>query len=202
MAKSHNRFQRQPRNLEPKRKFVIATEGEKTEKIYFDVWKQKVQRRLVIKVIEAKDGDSSPKLVLKRLEKFLKGRSEYDAKNGDEFWIVIDRDEWTEQELLDVYEECLKKQYNLALSNPCFELWLNFHQKNPKSPKTCAACLKEVKRLLKGKYDKNDYDAAKLIEAVSHAVEKSRQLHEDKTEPYPKDTGTHVYLLVEKITAE
>lgn len=202
MAKSLNRYRRRQNVREPKRKFVIATEGEKTEKIYFDVWKQKVQRTLVLKIIEAKEGDSSPGKVLKRLEKFLKGKSEYDAKNGDEFWLVIDRDRWEEKEILDVYEECRKKRFNLALSNPCFELWLNFHQENPKSPKTCSGCLKEVKNLLKGKYDKNDYDAAKLIVDVACAIETSRRLHEDKTEPFPADTGTHVYLLVEKIAAE
>ena len=199
MAKSHNRYQRRHNVREPKRKFVIATEGEKTEKIYFDVWKQKVEKTLVIKILEAKDGDSSPEKVLKRLENFLKGKSEYDSKNGDEFWIVIDHDLRKEDFLSEIYDECRKKQFNLALSNPCFELWLNFHQENPKSPKTCADCLKEVKKLLKGKYDKNDYDAAKLIENVSYAIQESRRLHEDKSESFPTNTGTHVYLLVEKL---
>ena len=198
MAKSHNRYQRPRNTREPKRKFVIATEGEKTEKIYFNVWKQKVERTLVIKVIEAKDGDSSPEKVLKRLEKFLKGKSEYDTKNGDEFWIVIDRNSWKEEEILEVYRECKKKHYQLAVSNPCFELWLNFHQNNPKSPKSCAECQKEVKKLL-DVYEKNNYDAAKLIKEIAFAIKKAKSLHLEESEPFPKDTGTHVYLLAEKL---
>jgi len=202
MTKSHNRYQRRHNIREPKRKFVIAVEGEKTEKIYFDVWKQKVERDLVVKILEAKDGNSSPSNILKRLEKFLKGKSEYDTKNGDEFWLVADRDEWDEREIFNVIDECLKKKYSFAMSNPCFELWLNFHQKNPKSPKKCVDCEKELNKLLHGKYNKNDYDALKLIEKVNFAIQKSKQTHKDKTEYFPKDTGTHVYLLVEKFIFE
>ena len=100
--------------------------------------------------------------------------------------------------LTEVYLECRKNSFNLAVSNPCFELWLNFHQDNPKSPKTCSECQKELVKLL-GKYDKADYDVEKLLEKLDNAIEKACQLHQDKTEMFPKETGTHVYLLVEKL---
>lgn len=199
MAKS-SRFQRKHKIRETKKTVVIATEGEKTEKIYFDVWKRKVQKNLNIRILETKGGGKSPIGILRRLKKFLAKNTNYDTRYGDEFWIVIDRDTWEETELLEVFQECTDCKYNFAVSNPCFELWLNFHQENPNTPKTCAECEKRLTRLFGTKYNKSDYDAEKLIEKADHAIEKAALLHLDKDEPFPKDTGTHVYLLVKKLS--
>lgn len=195
---NRSRFQRKFQTREPKRTIVIATEGEKTEKIYFDVWKRKVERKLNIQILETKSGGESPRGVLGRLKRFLEKKT-YSTKYGDEFWIVIDRDTWEEDELSEVFRECKNCQYNFAVSNPCFELWLNFHQENPKCPKSCSECEKQLTKLFGRKYDKSDYDAESLIEKVDRAIEQAARLHLDKTEPFPKDTGTPVYLLVEKI---
>ena len=46
---------------------------------------------------------------------------------GDEGWIVIDRDAWTETELNNVHREANERGFYVAFSNPCFELWLYLH---------------------------------------------------------------------------
>ena len=48
---------------------------------------------------------------------------------NDELCLVIDRDKqsWTEATISEVAQFCHAKQYILALSNPCFELWLLIH---------------------------------------------------------------------------
>lgn len=60
-----------------------------------------------------------------------KAKSDYNFKPTDEFWLVIDRDDWSEVHNIDfdaLYEECAKeKNFYIALSNPCFEIWLIFH---------------------------------------------------------------------------
>lgn len=201
MAK-FSRFQRKHNIRAPKRTIVIATEGEKTEKIYFSVWKRKVERNLNVRILETKSGGESPRGVLGRLKKFLAKNSNYDTKYGDEFWIVVDRDTWEETELLEVFRQCKSCEYNFAVSNPCFELWLNFHQENPKSPQSCSECEKQLTKLLGNKYDKSDYDAESLVEKVNHAVEKAALLHRDKNESFPKEPGTHVYLLVKKLAGQ
>ena len=192
------RYQRKHNIREPKKKYIIATEGEKTEKIYFDKFReQNFRKNIFIQILPSKkDGDSSPEKVLERLNKFA--RDKIFDEDRDECWLVIDYDSWSDKKLNEIYGECKQRNYKLAVSNPCFELWLNFHQDKSKTPKTCSDCQKELKKLLKI-YDKNNYDADRLLEKLEKAIEKSRQLHQDKDEPFPKDSGTHVYLLVEKL---
>lgn len=58
---------------------IIATEGEKTEKQYFedDVF---TNQRVHVRVLGTKDGFSAPKHVLQRLRKYKK---QYDIQAGD-----------------------------------------------------------------------------------------------------------------------
>jgi hypothetical protein len=199
MAKSHNRFERKHNVREPNKKYIIATEGECTEPIYFEAFReQNKQKNIFLTVLPTKDGDSSPEKVLERLKKFV--RAKVFDKNRDECWLVIDYDAWGETKLNQVYSECRKNSFNLAVSNPCFELWLNFHQENPKSPKTCSDCGKELTKLL-GKYDKANYNVEKLLDNLNKAISKAKQLHQDENEMFPKEPGTHVYLLAEKLVA-
>ncbi len=199
MPKSRTRRnyrQRNPKQEKPI--FVIATEGEITEYIYFYEFKKKFKDTITVHILPTgRDGNSAPKQVVKRIENFIGKRVSTRRKN-DEFWAVIDFDNWGEEQILEAYNECQENRYKLAVSNPCFELWLNFHQDNPKTPKTCSYCQKELRKLLKS-YDKNKYDVEKLLEKLDKAMEKSAQLHLDKDEPFPKDTGTHVYLLIKSL---
>lgn len=191
-----NSRQRNPRQENPI--FVIATEGEITEYIYFYEFKKKLIDKITVHILPTgRDGNSAPKQVVKRIENFIRKRVSTRRKN-DEFWAIVDFDNWGEAQILEAYKECKENKYELAVSNPCFELWLNFHQDKPKTPKTCSDCQKELRKLLKS-YSKNDYDVYKLLEKLDKAVEKARQLHQNKDENFPKDTGTHVYLLVEKL---
>lgn len=193
---NRNTRQRKPKKEKPI--CVIATEGKETEKIYFDKIRELYRDKYTIHILPTDQrGNSAPKHTVKRIEDFKRKKVSTNLKN-DEYWAVIDFDNWGEEQLLEAYQECQDNKFDLAVSNPCFELWLNFHQTNPKSPKTCAKCGKQVKKLL-GVYEKNDYDAGELLKEVKAAINKAKLLHKDKAEPFPKETGTHVYKLVEKL---
>jgi hypothetical protein len=47
--------------------FIVATEGEKTEKIYFSVFRSS---RLKVRLLPTLDGKSSPNSVLERISEF------------------------------------------------------------------------------------------------------------------------------------
>lgn len=192
------RYQRKHAVREPKKKYIIATEGEKTEKIYFEKFREQNRRKNVfVQILETKkDGDSAPEKVLARVNKFA--RDKIFDEERDECWLVIDYDSWGEPKLDEIRRKCQESKYHLAVSNPCFELWLNLHQDNPKMPKTCSDCQQELKKLL-GDYSKNNFDVDKLIGKLDKAISKAKQLHKTKNEPFPKQTGTHVYKLVEKL---
>ena len=100
---------------------VIATEGEKTEKQYFETFKY---RRVQVKVEATEKGKSSPAHVLERLDAYVK---EFVIGDGDELWLAIDVDRWEKRMLAEVTREAVQKGFSLAVSNPCFELWLLLH---------------------------------------------------------------------------
>lgn len=68
--------------------FVIATEGEYTEKRYFETLVSKdyfFSTRVHVEVMPASDGQSAPNQVMARLDAFKK---EYKLRHGDELWIL------------------------------------------------------------------------------------------------------------------
>lgn len=197
-----SRFTRQRKLLKRKPICVIATEGKETEYIYFnrirELHKEKIYTIHILPTDQR--GRSAPKHIIQRIEDFKSKKVSTQMKT-DEYWAVVDFDEWGETQLKKAFEECENNKFNLAVSNPCFELWLNFHRDTLKTPKTCPECERELKRFL-GDYSKNNYDVDKLISKLDKAITKAKQLHKNKKEPFPKDTGTHVYLLVEKLNAD
>jgi len=105
--------------------FIIATEGKKTEPDYFGMGIFKSRGRPVrVKVLGTKSS-SSPQAVLSRMRKYLRG---YQKKDGDEAWLVVDKDQWKPEDLEILYAWSQSDTYkNLAVSNPQFEYWLLLH---------------------------------------------------------------------------
>lgn len=77
--------------------FFIACEGQNTEPKYFEAFSKKHgSKRIKIKPIPRDEpGNSSPKSVFDTLDNFKKNQKTYKT---DKFWVVIDRDKWTEKE--------------------------------------------------------------------------------------------------------
>jgi hypothetical protein len=190
-----SRFQRPHSFREPKKFFIIATEGECTEEIYFNAFKPGRDSKIQLKVLPTKQGHSNPKEVLARLHKYER---EIGTGLSDELWVVIDRDNWEANDLNTVAAEIAKhSKYNLALSNPCFELWLvlHFQDSSGQDSKGLEAILK--KQL--GRYDKSYYDVDTLITVVGEAIKRAERIDADKQALWPRNYGTRVYRLVTKL---
>ena len=185
------------RNL--RKVYVVATEGECTEPLYFQCFQGNPYRQnLTIKLLPTRKGQSAPKSVLKRLQEYAKKAS---LKPQDELWLVIDVPEWTIADLQVVYQACQQEGYCLAASNPSFELWLLLHQANPRTPSTVSQCETELSRLFEKPYNKSNYDPHRLLPEIDSAIANARRLHTDPAEPWPQQVGTHVYRLVSQLTA-
>jgi hypothetical protein len=196
MPKRPRTFKRPPPTRDRRKVYVVATEGKKTEEIYFEIFNGDPFRQNVrVKVLPTGKGDSSPTGVINRLNNYV---HQYGLTATDELWLVIDTDSWGEDKLQAIHHECQRKGYSLAVSNPCFELWLVLHQQNPRRPPTLKECERELTRLL-GAYQKSSYDTKKLIPNIRRAIEYARSMHEEPSELWPGRTGTHVYILVEKL---
>ena len=104
---------------------VIASEDRFAVKQYFEMFHS---TRIQFHVLETDHGQSSPEHVMARLEQYL---NEYSVGDGDQFWLVCDTDHWIESNhihnLVEVVKRCKQKDISVALSNPCFDLWLLLH---------------------------------------------------------------------------
>jgi hypothetical protein len=118
----------------------------------------------------------------------------------DSAWLVIDKDNWTDEQLREVYEWAdSADQYGVALSNPKFEYWLLLHFEDGNDVKSSAECDTRLGRYCQG--HEKAFDASKLTEqAIRDAIARARRRNTPPCERWPTKLGcTTVYLLVEKI---
>jgi len=176
----------------------IATEGQETEKQYFESSLFR-NRRVQVRVLETQDGKSAPSHVFKRLKKLLK---EIHYQENDRFWLMVDKDRTKEAHLSKVCSEAFghkKIKINLAISNPCFELWLFLHNNEwVEELVSCKDIEKEIKRLL-GSYNKSNIDISTYETKIDHAIKQAKILDKDPSMRWPDNPGTHVYKVVEEI---
>ena len=204
-----------PEGKREARLIIIATEGRKTEPIYFNALKEKyLSSGIHVEIIDRQTNSSSPESVMEALDKFAE---KYEIDEDDELWVVIDRDyqSWNKKEISYVAQQChQKKGFNLGLSNPAFEIWLLLHVKdiadysaqqkdelfkNPKVSTHKTLLKKELGDVLPNGYNEANYDANYLIKFIDKAIEQARSLDINPKERWPNYLGTRVYRLAEKI---
>lgn len=174
--------------------FIVATEGACTEPRYFTLFRS---RRLKINIIGCENGKSSPAWVLDRLDKYAK---KYQFGAGDTFWVVIDRDRWTEKDLAEVHGRCKKAGISLIISNPNFEIWLAFHF-DGEIPTDGKKSVIGFLRKNMGSYSKKNFPLSGLLEASPDACVRARARDKDGAQLWPEVPGSRLYLLVEAILA-
>jgi hypothetical protein len=192
---------------------IIATEGTKTEPRYFNdlVSPQYFYNsRVHVEVLEREDLASAPEYVVRVLDEF---RSQYKLKPGlDELWLVIDTDQWGDAKLSAIGTLCYQKEYGMAVSNPCFELWLLLHHRSL-SEYTAEVLdeFRENRRIgdrtrlgselvaVVGEYSRSALKTDHFLPYVQNAIERARALDTHPEHRWPNDLGSRVYLLVERI---
>jgi RloB-like protein len=178
--------------------FVIACEGAAREKAYFERLRPKTSR-LRFEVISPQNieednvGNSSPKWVLDRVIKFVEKES-INIAEGDRLWFVLDIDRWRKA-IHDIQSECKKNGWNMALSNPCFEVWLWLHiaEISNATSETC----QELKAEIHQKYHYN-VEVFTQPSFYEPAIERARLI--DTSDGFMPDFKTSkVYLLLEEL---
>ncbi|MBQ3113465.1 MAG: RloB domain-containing protein [Phascolarctobacterium sp.] len=164
-------------------------------------------------------GKSKPWQLVEKIETFKieqDEKYEFSKHPDDEFWIIADVDDNTNNINLERWNEVFAnreaKSYQCAISNPFFEVWLLLHHvdivdedfkyavTDSQEYKATAhfrerlrndahAPLKNQKHLNEIHYD---------IDKVRCAVQRAKQL-DNAHEEWPHNLGSTVYLLVEKL---
>ena len=176
------------------RLFIIATEGRKTEKQYFSMFGNK---KCQVQVITNEDNKSAPAYILKQLKGF---KNEFQLKDDDELWLMIDVDRWGNKNLAAVAAQAGHNKFNLAVSNPCFEVWLYLHHDDLDHQPITVDEMKQRLRNLLGGYNSSKLDTARFVEHIDRAITRAKALDINKDERWPSRTGTHVYKVVEKVS--
>ncbi len=180
------------------RLFVIACEGEKREKNYFfEIHKR--SQRIRIKVLEPKPnevlGKSAPKWLLDKAISYV---DEFDLTDSDSLWFVLDVDRWGRQQIGLLTDVCKdNSNWNIAISNPCFEVWLYMHLKDIQysKSKNCH----QLKHELHKETSNKGYNAEEFVSLIKSASQRARASDTDKNHDIPKKMESKMYLLAESI---
>jgi len=153
---------------------VIASEDTYAVDDYFAQFKT---RRVHIEVLPTLDSHSAPQHVMARLTDFEK---DVPIEVGDTLWICIDRDRWDTARLAEVIRESLQRGYQVAISNPCFELWVLLHFSEVESTprQTCSQVCATLKAVMGG-YGRQCCRTMSLSrQKVEEAMERARAIPE------------------------
>jgi hypothetical protein len=117
------------------------------------------------------------------------------TKDFDEIWCVVDVDEF---DIESTVQEARRAGIELAVSNPCFELWLLLHVEDCRSQ--APKCATALKRLLKRvpRYNKTRLDFAHFACGVDQAVNRARTLDPSGAR-FGLNPSTNVWRLVERM---
>ncbi|AQZ69655.1 hypothetical protein BKM31_56620 [[Actinomadura] parvosata subsp. kistnae] len=188
----------------PKKRLLIVCEGEVTEVEYF-AGVRDYFRSLPVEILNCKViglGRDPAAIVAyairERDKKDKEARAQRDVNIAyDEVWCVVDVDQ--HKTLDQALVAARRGQVNLAISLPCFELWILYHFEDH-----AAACDQERIRQRLRKHIK-DYDKhlGRDFPFVHHETARERACRADPEhcEPNRKGTNpsTNVWLIVEAI---
>lgn len=133
------RLSRRKPSREPARSVLVLVEGAETETQYLNG----VLRALDLKSVEVRGPAGVPKSMV---ETAVEEKPDY-----DEVWCVFDVD--SHPRLNEALEQARANKINVALSNPCFEVFLLLHYRLYTKPCDRREVIRELRKYIP-KYDK------------------------------------------------
>ena len=183
-------------DLRLKKRVNLFTEGEKTEPAYFNHL-NRILGPAYMRPINRQFGPA-PTEILKDIREHV---HKFDNPAIDEYWIVLDVDQWTseqKQKIENWCNECSRRNF-VVVSNPCFEIWLILHfEGGPPIFKKSYGCKR---------YYIENYGGIKTIEDfntiqnthVEKAICRAEKKDDTGDSIWPETSGvTTVYKLVKK----
>jgi hypothetical protein len=84
---------------------------------------------------------------------------------SDRVWLVLDTDRWGKT-LHDLAKECETQGWGLALSNPCFEVWLILHVADIQNvaANSCQQFKREIPLKIQGGYEVKVFTQKNFVE--------------------------------------
>jgi RloB-like protein len=187
----------------PRRKeLLVLVEGHVTEEGYLLFWRRRARRHTLVEIHEFHGTPLS--LVEKAVE--VKAEEERQEKRGrgrahDEFWCVFDIDEHPHLERAS--ELAAASDINLAISNPCIELWFLLHFADQTAYIDRRDAQRQARAHLKCGKDLDDRALGSLAENFALARERAQRLdekHRDDGTPTPGNPSSGAWRVIDSIT--
>jgi hypothetical protein len=184
---------------EPKSTILIVCEGSVTEPEYFNSFKRICKNSRV--TIQIAGGQGVPLTVVRKAKELKdavarRAKQERDENIAfDSVWCVYDIDNHPHHH--EAREMAIANDINLAISNPCFELWLLLHfRDNPGAIDT--ADLRSMLKQFDPDYDKH-VSHSNYIEQYDNAFVRAKRMEE--TAVARGEAGGNPSTAVYKLTA-
>ncbi len=184
------------------KRFVVFPEGIVTEPRYVKILDSLIRKeypsanlRLTIEL----PSHSGPKHLLTALKVAIKN-GKLDSK--DDVWVWVDKDDWEDDQFEHLISWGDQKRvafYQMAISNPKFELWLLYHFENARGKRTPEEIVQQLKKYIPD-YEKNIPEGVlswqHVLNAVSYAKEKAKACTCSGDENFPH---SDVYKMLERL---
>ena len=204
-SKSHRRRRRRRVGVrQPRKTLLVFCEGEITEPEYLQALRREPEVREVASIRFRKStiGLSPPLTLVKEAADAVQ-RSSEERDEIDEVWCLFDV-EWPQNHpnLKQALDVAHRNNVKVAVSNPCFELWLALHFQD------CAWWIetKPAERLRREHDNSTDKraDGATYMPRRKEAARRARALdeeHRKNGKRFPNDNpSSAMYLLLDSIT--
>lgn len=183
-----NSQRRRSGSREPADRILIVCGGDVTEPSYFEGLRQ-FHRNPAIKVVIRKKRVDPANLVT-----YAVRLRDNDVDSFEDVWCVVDVDDF---DLGPAVALAASENISLAVSNPCFEVWLLLHFANQTAPLTCYAEVARVLVKFVPDYCKSRLDFTRYVDGLDRVVERARLLAEPGRE-HLTNPASGVWQLVRK----
>jgi hypothetical protein len=180
---------------------MVLIEGERTEDAYLLFWKRRLRRQVLI---EISDFHGTPMaLVEKAVEQKTRDAREQRRGRGtahDQYWCVFDVD--THPYLAEAMELAEKHGINLAISNPCIELWFLLHFADQTAYIECRDAARAISGETGSGKDLTPNALELLRENFDAAKDRAQHLeakHRGDGTTYPGNPSSGVWRLIDAI---
>ena len=171
MSKPRRDRKRKPSRRKPFREtmplILIVCEGKRTEPDYFKGLIRIVRNPRV--KIEIADVQGVPLTLVRAAKKLKDGNPDFDS-----VWCVSDVDE---HPLAEAVQMARDNGIRLAISNPCFELWLLLHFRDSPGMKHGGKIVGMLKEFIPGYKKVINFAKLKLADGYDAAVQRAKRIH-------------------------
>jgi len=182
---------------------LIALEDTKSSRYYFEALIK--DKKLTGAIVFAHHIGTDPKNVL---EAIVRHEREHPKEKYEKRWIVIDKDDWSKEQINGTIERARELDICVAISNEAYELWILLHFRSVARHMNRRELISELNKIFKVRfgieYDKSSHDIYGLIVGLQTVALKNakalirRHLEvNDYISPYDCNPITMIFELVE-----